>query len=92
MAVYRGVVKGSTVVLSGPVDLPDGAEVEVRPVAADRSTEDAQTREDAFERRLLEIGVIKRIPMSQPDPPGAERALVAIDGPPLSEMLIQDRR
>jgi len=32
MAVYRGVIRGNTVVLSGPVELPEGAEVEVRPV------------------------------------------------------------
>jgi hypothetical protein len=31
VTTYRGVVKGNIVVIEGPVDLPDGAEVEVRP-------------------------------------------------------------
>ncbi|MGE0540227.1 MAG: hypothetical protein AB7R89_08595 [Dehalococcoidia bacterium] len=49
-------------------------------------------REDAFERHLLEIGVIKRIPSRLPDPPGLDRTLVELDGPPLSQTIIEERR
>jgi hypothetical protein len=92
MAVYRGVVKGNTVVLSGPVDLPDGAEVEVWPVAPARTPEEEQTQEDAFEQHLLAIGLLKRLPAYAPDPPGLDRTPAELEGTPLSERLIQDRR
>jgi len=92
MAVYRGVIKGSIVVLSGPVDLPDGAEVEVRPVAQADTSEDEPTQEDAFERHLLAMGLLKRLPAHAPDPPDLDRTPVELDGTPLSELLIQDRQ
>jgi hypothetical protein len=90
MAVYRGVVKGNTVVLEESAGLPDGAIVEVRAVAA--SLEEEREREEAFLRHLLEIGMIKRIPSRLPDPPGLDRTLVELDGPPLSQMIIEERR
>jgi hypothetical protein len=92
VTTYRGVVKGNIVVIEGPVDLPDGAEVEVRPVARHENEANEGALEDAFERHLLEIGLIKRIPPRLPDPPGLDRTLLELEGPPLSEQLIEERR
>lgn len=90
MRVYRGVVKGNTVVLDESASLPDGAIVEVRAVAT--SVEDEREREEAFKRHLLELGVIKRLPTREPDPPGIDRTLVELEGPPLSQTIIEERR
>ena len=92
MAVYRGVVKGNTVVFEEPVDLADGTDVEVRSVVPPKDDVDESAREDAFEQHLLEIGMIRRIPQSLPDPPGLDRSRVELDGPPLSEMITRERR
>jgi hypothetical protein len=93
MAIYRGVIKGNTVVLEEPVELPDGAVVEVRPVAAEPEEPDERAREEAFERHLLEIGLISRIPTHEPDPPGLNRAPIPIlSGPLVSETIIEERR
>jgi hypothetical protein len=54
MAVYRGVVKGNTVVLEESAELPDGAVVEVRAVAT--PLQEKREREEAFLRHLLESG------------------------------------
>jgi hypothetical protein len=92
MAVFRGVVKGNTVVFEEPVDLADGTDVEVRPVVPPNDDTDQSAREDAFEQHLLEIGMIGRIPPGLPDPPGLDRSLVELEGPPLSKMIIEERR
>jgi hypothetical protein len=90
MVVYRGVVKGKTVVLDEATELPDGAIVEVREVAA--SQDDEREREEAFKRHLLAIGLMKRLPTREPDPPGTDRTLLEIEGPPVSQTIIEERR
>lgn len=92
MVVYRGVVKGNTVVFEEPVDLADGTDVEVRPVVPANDEADESAREDEFEQHLLKIGMIGRIPPGLPDPPGLDRSLVELEGPPLSQMTIDERR
>lgn len=91
MSVYRGVVKGNTVVLEGPADLPDGTKVVMRPVTtiippAGEATE--KEREEAFLRYLLEIGMICRIPSRTSHGSEAAWEPIEIEGPPLSETLI----
>ncbi|MGH2588869.1 MAG: hypothetical protein ACRDJE_28425 [Dehalococcoidia bacterium] len=90
MAVYRGVVKGKTVVLDDAADLPDGAVVEVRAIAT--SEDEERAREEAFLRHLLEIGMISRIPSRAPDPPWIDRTPLEVEGPPISQTLIEERR
>jgi hypothetical protein len=93
MTVYRGVVKGNTVVLSGPVDLPDGAEVEVRPIAPAPETAEERAREEEFLRHLLASGRISSLPTGEPDPPGMDRTPIEVlSGPPVSQTIIQERR
>ena len=98
MPVYRGIVKGNVVVFTEPAGLPDGAEVEVRVVLAveasppDAMSADERAREDAFERRLLARGLISGIPIREPDPPWIDRTAIDVDGPPLSQTIIEERR
>ena len=53
--VYRGVMKGNTVVLDEPVSLPDGTVVEVRAVA--ESVEDEREREEDARKAGRKVGV-----------------------------------
>lgn len=93
MVVYRGVVKGNTVVFEEPFDLADGVEVEVRPIVVIGDDADEAAREEAFKQHLVEAGLLDRIRRPQPDPPGMERRPIPIlAGPPVSQTLIEDRR
>jgi hypothetical protein len=92
MTVYRGVVRGNAVVLDEPAGLADGTVVEVRALAEPPTEPDERAREAIFLRSLLEKGVIRAIPPRLPDPPELERTLLAVDGPPVSQTLIEERR
>ncbi len=93
MAVYRGVVKGNTVIFDGPADLADGTVVEVRPIPNDEPGGDEADQEEAFKQHLVQIGLLKEIRRPQPDPPGTDRTPIPIlDGPPVSETIIEERR
>jgi hypothetical protein len=93
MAVYRGVVKGNTVVFEAPVDLADGTDVEVHVVKRGTDAEDEREREEAFLQHLLDVGLISRLPTREPDPPGMDRTPIEIlDGPLVSQTIIEERR
>ena len=92
MVVYRGVVKGRIVELIEPADLPDGSQVEVRPVFPLPATPEERAQEEAFSRHLLGVGMISRLPTREPDPPGTDRTPIQIEGGPLSEQIIEERR
>ena len=95
MPVYRGVVQGTVVVLTDPVDLADGTVVEVRPVAPEAVPDelDVKEREAAFKRYLLSTGVISSLPTHEPDPLGMDRTPVELTlGPLASELVIEERR
>jgi hypothetical protein len=92
MTVYRGVVKGNTVLFEEPVDLPDGIAVEVRPISM-TAEDEGWAREETFQRYLLETGFISRLPTFEPDPPGLDRTPIPIlSGPPVSQTIIEERR
>jgi len=93
MAVYRGVVKGNTVMLEGPADLADGVIVEVRPIASSPEELAEREREEEFQRHLLEIGRISSIPSREPDPLDIDFTPIPIlSGPPVSQTIIEERR
>ena len=83
MVVHRGVVRGNTIILSEPADLPDGAEVEVRLTDA--------ACEDAFERRLYEVGLLGPNIVETPSRSVSFEPL-RLDGEPVSETIIWERR
>lgn len=93
MAVYRGVVKGNTVVLDEPVDLTDGTDVEVRVVGRKSEAADEPARERAFLQHLLDVGLVSQLPTGEPDPPDLDRTPIEIlDGLPVSQTIIEERR
>lgn len=64
-------------------DLVDGLLVNCAP----------QVTEDEFEQRLLDRGIISRIPAPITDlTPYRNRKLIEVKGKPLSETIIEDRR
>lgn len=57
------------------------------------ATSAPQITEEEFERRLLEKGIISRIPSPITDlTPYRNRKLIEVKGKPLSETIIEDRR
>jgi hypothetical protein len=87
---YYGVVRGNTVELPDGEELADGTIVEVRvlPVQADPSHDEA---EEAFKQRLLEKGLLSEIRRPILVPVG-DRTPIEVEGTPLSEMIIEERR
>lgn len=57
------------------------------------ATSSPQMTEEEFEQRLLEKGIISRIPAPITDPtPYRNRKLIEVKGKPLSETIIEERR
>jgi hypothetical protein len=80
----KGVYDGSRIVLLEPLSLPPNTVVELT-VQVDESDPEA-----IFWRSLLETGLIKQIrPLPAEDYPVTP---VRIDGPPISETIIEERR
>lgn len=97
MKSYRGVVEEGGIVLTEPADLPVGAIVEVRVIDLPREEGwdemDEEAREAAFARRLLRLGIIGNLQNREPELPGERHTPVQpTPGPPLTEILIQERR
>lgn len=97
MAVYRGVVKDNRVELEGNTRLPDGARVEVRPIArtapvdAGMSVGTQTVAEEALLQDLLASGILEERPAAEFDP--AEPFVpVTVRGEPLSAQIIRERR
>lgn len=92
MPVYQGVVKDNAVVLPEGVQLDDGLVVEVVVPTNELAADDLAAREAAFRQHLIDTGRL-----IQP-PAGANRQAVTliepveVEGVPLSEMIIADRR
>lgn len=97
MIIYQGRVKDNVVVLPDGARLPDGTAVEVRvaePQPRGASAEEAPLDDPArrFEERLLEAGLISEIKPRGSRSPVTERRLIRVEGKPLSEIVIEDRR
>jgi hypothetical protein len=92
MTVYRGIVRGRTIELAEPTDLPDGTEVEVRPAPPPETETDRQQREQTFREQLLETGRIWSLPSQDERARLKNPTPVPITGAPLSETIIEDRR
>lgn len=90
--IYRGVIKDRVVVLPEGVELADGSEVEVHVLASDADTTPRARIPDAVKDELLARGLViefKDPPMVAPE---GDRTPVRVEGKPLSEMIIEERR
>lgn len=90
MAVYSGVVKDNVIVLPDGVQLEEGTEVEVRPVASNGT--EPETPEQLFKRKLREAGLVLNFPDPSQRPTRKERRPIKAKGKPLSQTIIEERR
>jgi hypothetical protein len=92
MAVYHGVIKNNRVELEGDARLPEGTLVEVRPRAVQAHDAMPTAEDDAAADALLRAeGLLGEEP---PAPRGARVPFdpVVVQGEPLSEQIIRERR
>lgn len=88
MAVYHGVVKDNRVELEGNVRLTDGVRVEVHTGGDDTA---ARADEKNLIRRLRAEGLIEEPPVGAGED-DEEFEPVVVQGEPLSEQIIRERR
>ena len=84
MAIYHGVVKDNVVVLNENARLPDGVAVEIHVPIAPSLPDD---RELLRARGLLQDAIV---PVTIPE--DIDRSPIPVQGQPLSEAIIAERR
>ena len=89
MAVYYGIVKDKQIVVEGGVPLADGVHVEVRP--QDMDEVDDSAAEEALIQELRAEGLIEESPIGDGAVDEAFEPVV-VQGEPLSEQIIRERR
>ena len=85
MAIYRGIVKDNVVVLNGDARLSDGTAVDVYVAPSKR----------AVENELLRARGLLSDAAAAPEatlPEGIDRRPIEVQGQPLSETIIRERR
>ena len=92
MLVVRGVVKGRTVLLPDSIQLTEGAEVEVRVRDERRKYTPSAPSGKAFKEKLIEIGLLKEWRLPREDKAMTVRIPAEVQGRPLSELIIAERR
>jgi hypothetical protein len=93
MSVYYGVVKGGNViVLPEEVHLTEGLEVEVRALSPEEERSLQLQSEDLFKQRLAELGLLKEIKAPYLAIPTGDRTPINVEGKPLSQTIIEERR
>lgn len=90
MPPYYGVIKDNRVVLDDDVRLADGTRVEVRPQPAD--ARDTMQAEEAVKEQLRAAGVLAPAPTMAEDDEDDDFEPITIEGEPLSQMLLRERR
>jgi hypothetical protein len=90
--VYRGVVKGKTVVLPPDAELADGSIVEVRLAEPATAEEDGDTADQRVQAALVAAGLLERVRPLGARSPGADRPALRLPGPPVAETIIAERR
>ncbi len=91
MAVYYGVVRSNVVVLPDDLELVDGTTVEVRVLDGSEQGDERQ-REELFKQELVKAGLLTAIKRPVDRPAQGERKLLQVEGMPLSETIIEERR
>jgi hypothetical protein len=91
MSAIHGVVRGNVVVLPEDAALPDGLRVEVRPLVP-LAHPDAIEVEGRFKQQLVEMGLLEKVRRPVPIPADVDRRPIEVEGKPLSELIIEERR
>lgn len=92
MSIYYGVIKDNTVVLPEDVHLPDGITVEVRTSGSSIENPDQLHTEEEFLQYLVAQGILTEIRRPDRTRDDHDRHLIEVEGQPLSEMIIEERR
>ena len=90
--IYRGIIRDGAAQLPEDVRLPDGLAVEIRVLTPEVAGEEQLSPEEQFKQELLRDGVLSRIARPQPYAPGEDRTLIEVQGEPLSQQIIRERR
>ena len=91
-SIYQGVVKGNVVVLPEDVKLADGAAVEVRMTGIPTRSPEHSDLERVYRQRLLESGLVTDVKDPTYPLPTLDHAPVEVQGPPLSQTIVEERR
>lgn len=92
MPTYPGVVQGNVVILPDDIHLADGLTVEIHIPASDAEPSSQADPEAAFLQRLLELGLLTEIRTPDRTQDDRDRVLIEVEGKPLSETIIEERR
>jgi uncharacterized cupin superfamily protein len=89
MVVYYGVVRGRVIELPAEAELAEGSVVEVRPTGLDPAEVEADRQ---FQEVLVAAGLLKEIRVLGARSPLPDLPPLVIDGPPVSQTIIDERR
>ena len=90
MPLYYGVIKDNRVVLDDDVRLADGMRVEVRPRPG--GARDTMQAEESVKEQLRAAGVLAPAPTLVEDDEDDDFEPITIEGEPISQMLLRERR
>jgi ribosomal protein S21 len=90
MLVCHGVVKNNVIAIPANITLVDGMKVEVQIPLLFENTPITST-EKQFKQKLLKLGLLTDIKMSH-HYANEERSLAQVQGKPLSQLIIEERR
>ncbi|KHD06192.1 hypothetical protein PN36_24775 [Candidatus Thiomargarita nelsonii] len=91
MLVCHGVVKKNVIFIPHQVQLLEGMTVEVRIPSSSEKIQMSST-EEQFKHKLLELGLLTEIKKHISTVPIGEPPLAQIQGKPLSQLIIEERR
>ena len=92
MTIYYGVVRSNVVELPDGVGLADGLMVEVHVLDPDVETSADVSAEEQFKQGLVAAGLLREIKRPEQQPLSGDRTPVTVEGIPLSELIVQERR
>jgi hypothetical protein len=92
VSVYRGIVKGKTVVLPADAQLAEGSVVEIRVITTELESATDDVGDQAVQAALVTTGILRRMQPLGAKSAVTERPLLRVEGPPVSETIISERR
>lgn len=92
MTIYHGIVKDNLVVLPEGVRLEEGLTVEVRTFSQNDTLTEEEQREEQFRDRLVKTGLLRENKRVSTQAPEGDRTPIQVEGKPLSQTIIEERR
>lgn len=89
MSIYYGIVKDNQIILPADTQLAEGATVEVR--ILQQSDQQSPTEAD-FQQQLVDLGLLEHPKIASPTAPLQNQPPIKVEGQPLSQTIIAERR